>query len=435
METGKVVRNAGWIIICRVAQAILQLVVSMLTARYLGPSNYGIINYAASLVAFVVPIMQLGLSSILVQEIINREVSDGETIGTALSMCLLSAIPCVLGVGCFACIANAGETITIVVCSLYSMLLFFQAFEVIQYWFQAKLLSKYTSILSLIAYFLVSAYKVFLLITAKSIYWFAVSNALDYLIIAIGLLILFKKFGNEPFKFSKVTAVRMFNKSKYYIVSSLMVTVFAQTDRIMIKLMMNDAATGFYSAAVACAGMTSFVFIAIIDSARPSIFESKKNENESYEKNIIRLYSLIIYMAIVQSVVVTVFARIIINILYGNAYLESIDPLRLVVWYTTFSYMGSVRNIWILAEGKQKYLWIINLSGAGMNIVLNSILIPFMGIMGAALASVFTQFFTNFLVSYIIQPIAYNNSLIIKSLNPKYCIQILEKILNSRKNA
>ncbi len=43
----------------------------------------------------------------------------------------------------------------------------------------------------------------------------------------------------------------------------MMITIFAQTDHIIIKLMLDNAAAGFYSAAVACAGMTSFVFTAI----------------------------------------------------------------------------------------------------------------------------------------------------------------------------
>ena len=67
LAKNKVVKNAKWIIVCKVVQSLLQLVIGMLCARYLGPSNYGLINYAASIVAFVLPIMQLGLQSTLVQ--------------------------------------------------------------------------------------------------------------------------------------------------------------------------------------------------------------------------------------------------------------------------------------------------------------------------------------------------------------------------------
>ena len=55
MKTNKVIKNASWIIGCQIVKSIMNLIISMLTARYLGPSNYGIINYAASLTAFALP--------------------------------------------------------------------------------------------------------------------------------------------------------------------------------------------------------------------------------------------------------------------------------------------------------------------------------------------------------------------------------------------
>ena len=207
-----------------------------------------------------------------------------------------------------------------------------------------------------------------------------------------------------------------------------MVTVFAQTDRIMIKLMLSDADTGYYSAAVACAGMTSFIFGAIIDSARPTIFESRNQSDDVFDKNIVRLYSIVIYFALAQSIIIALLSRIIVNILYGGQFIPTVDALRIVVWYTTFSYIGSVRNIWILAENKQKYLWIINLSGALANVIMNFILIPSIGINGAALASLLTQFFTNVVVGYIIRPIRPNNRLMIKGLNPKVLVNLFKVI-------
>lgn len=422
----RVFKNASWIIGCKIVQSVLGLVISMLTARYLGPSNFGLINYAASLVTFVTPIMMLGFDAILVQEIVLRPESEGETLGTAIFLNLISSVFSIMGVISFVYVANYGEKETLVVCALYSLLLAARAFEMLYYWFQAKLLSKYTSIVSLVAYTLVALYKIFLLVTQKSIYWFAISNVLDYLIIAIGLFGVYKKLGNQKLSISITAGKKMFQKSKYYIVSSMMVTIFAQTDRIMLKLMIDDAATGYYSAAVACAGMTSFIFAAIIDSARPSIFEAQKCDKKKFEANISRLYSIIIYFALLQSLFIALFSKIIIYILYGESYEAAVSALRIIVWYTTFSYLGSVRNIWILAENKQQYLWIVNLSGAVMNICLNVLLIPMLGIIGASVASLFTQIFTNVIVGYIIKPLRYNNKLMMRGMNPKWIVKLLK---------
>lgn len=433
MEKNKVAKNAAWIIGIQLIKSVLGLVISMLTARFLGPSNFGVINYASSIVAFVAPIMYLGLTGVLVQELVSSPENEGKILGTSITLSLVSSVLCVGGVIAFVSVANKGERETVIVCALYSILLIFQAIEMMVYWFQAKLLSKYSSSVSLVAYVAVSAYKIFLLATKKSIYWFAVSNAFDYMLIAVGLMIVYKKLGGNKLCFDMQTAKRLLSKSKYYIVSNMMITIFAQTDRIMLKLMIDDAATGYYSAAVTCAGMTGFVFSAIIDSFRPLIFDSKKRNEAQFEKNMTRLYGIIIYLSLVQSVVISILSGIMVNLLYGSAYAPAKEILAILVWYTTFSYLGAVRNIWILSEDKQKYLWIINLSGALTNVVLNYFLIPIMGGVGAALASLITQIFTNVVIGFIIRPILHNNALMLRALNPKEMMWILKKFLHRSK--
>lgn len=426
----KVIKNASWIIICRIVQSLVALIIGMISARYLGPSNFGLLNYASSVVAFVVPLAQLGLRNVLVEEIISHPEREGKTLGTSLAMSVISSVFCMVGCAAFVSIANAGERDTLIVCILYSISLVFQMTEMVQYWYQAKLLSKYTSITSLAAYTIVALYKVFLLVTGKNIYWFAISYALDFFIISAVLIILYYKLGNQKLSFSFSLGKQLFTRSRYYIVSSMMVTIFSQTDKIMIKMMLGNAENGYYSTAIACAGMTGFVFAAMIDSLRPVIFESKKVNQKQFENNMSLLYSIIIYMGLAQSVVLTIFAKPIVTILYGEAYMAAVPLLQIITWYSAFAYMGSVRNIWMLAEEKQKYLWIINLSGAVLNVVGNFVLIPILGAAGAAVASVTTQFFTNFIFCIIIKPIRPTAVLIRKAMNPKLPLDIVMKMKN-----
>ena len=146
------------------------------------------------------------------------------------------------------------------------------------------------------------------------------------------------------------------------------------------------------------------------------------------------LYAIVIILALLQSGCITLLAKLIVGILYGSQYGESVSTLRIVVWYTTFSYMGAVRDIWILSEEKQKYLWIINLSGATANILLNAVLIPLYGIKGAAFASLFTQIFTNVVTGWIIPAIRPSNRLMLQSLNPKFIFFHIRKFIRKCKS-
>lgn len=424
----KVLNNVSWIIGCKIIQSLISLVIGMVTARYLGPSQYGLISYAASVVAFFQPIVKLGLDSTLVQEFVNAPEDEGKILGTSLGLSIIASIASIVGIVSFVCLVNAGETETIIVCFLYSFLLLFQAFEMTQYWFQANLKSKYSSIVVLLAYICVSIYKVYILATQKSVYWFAVSHVIEVAIISFLLLILYRKICKKDVSFSLALGKKMLKKSKYYIWSSLLVILFQQTDKIMLKLMLGEAETGYYSAALTCVGITAFVFGAIIDSARPSILEGYTKSKQLFEKRIRLLFSVISFFALCQSVFMTIFAKQIIYILYGSAYTPSISVLQISIWFVIFGYYGTIRNIWILAEGKQKWLLPINIAGAVINLVGNYLLIPLLGANGAALVSVITQFFTNFVLCYLVKSMRPVGKIIVSSFNPKYLFQYAKSL-------
>lgn len=432
MRVGKVAKNAGWIIGCKLVKAILALFITMLTARCMGPSNYGLINYAAGIVAFFTPIMKLGIDSVLVHQIVQYPQKEGETVGTAMVLNVVSSILCIIGVTAVSAILNPGENETIVICALYSTMLIFQAIEMVQYWFHAKLMAKYISMAMVASYLCVSIFQIILLINQSHIYWFALSHSIDFLIIAVVLLVIYHRKADQPLRFSWERANALLRVGVYYIFSALMITVFQQTDRIMLKTMLGNEAVGFYSAAVTCSGMISFVFVAVIDSARPKIFEAHKIGKQKFEDALSKLYTVIIYSALFVSLLVTLFAPLIIHIMYGKEYAPSVNALRVSAWFITFSYIGTVKNIWIITNHKQKYLLAMNFCGAVTNIILNALLIPLYGVIGASIATVTSEIFTNVILGFMLAPIRENNMIMLKSLRFRNVIQIANGILGRR---
>ena len=140
--------------------------------------------------------------------------------------------------------------------------------------------------------------------------------------------------------------------------------------------------------------------------------------------------AIITCMSFAQSIGMTLLAKPLVYVLYGAEYSNAASILAVSVWYITFGHYGSVRNIWILAESKQKYLTGINVLGALANVVLNFCLIPVWGAIGAAVASVVTQFFTNVVIGFILRPIRPNNNLMLKSLNPAVAFDLIRSIIH-----
>ena len=438
MKGSQVFHNAKWIILCKIAQSVLQLVIGMISAQYLGPSNYGLLHYAASILAFFLPLMRLGLNATLVYELVADPDHEGEILGTSLAMNITSSILGIGGMTLVAYVLNPGEPTTVLLCALYGVSLLFSAREMIQYWFQYKLLSKYSSIAMLAAYAAVSAYKIWLLVSGKSVFWFAVSNSFEYGIIAVSLLFLYGRKETQRMSVSPARARAMLGRSKHYIFASLMVTVFQNTDQIMLKQIRGETENGYYAAALTAAVVAQFVFTAIEDSFRPMILAKRKEGDvAAYENHVSRLYGWIGYLTLLQSAVFTVLAPVIISILFRDKYAASVPVLRILTWYTAFSNVGAIRNIWLLAEEKQKYLPYINLGGALLNVAANAVMIPRWGASGAALASLLAQFFANFVLSFLIAPIRRSNYLLLRGLRPRYLIRetklMLREMLPGRK--
>ena len=211
------IQNAGWMIFGRIGQMVISLVVGVLTARYLGPANYGLINYAAAYTAFFMSFCTLGINSVLVKELVDHPEEEGVILGSSMLMQAISSFLSVCLILSIVYVVDAGEKTTIAVTALYSLSLLVRVFELINYWFQSKLQSKVTAVVLLAAYLVTSVYKVILLVLHKGVEWFACASALDYLCVGILLLVCYHKHGGGRLAFSKTTAQRILKKSVHFI--------------------------------------------------------------------------------------------------------------------------------------------------------------------------------------------------------------------------
>lgn len=413
---GKLAQNALWMILAKVYQMLVNLVVSMLMARYLGPSNYGLISYAASFTALFSSICSLGLGGVVIHELISKE-QKGEILGSAIGMKLLSSFFSVMTIVALTFALNPGEPLTVTVVLIYSTTLIFQSVDIINTWHQANLRSQITASISAVGYTVAAVYKIWLLVTEKDVRWFAASHAVEYALVAVLLLCSYcpKRLKNQPLRFSLKTGKDLLGKSYHYILSGLMVSVYGQMDRIMLKSMLGEEYVGYYSAALTVCSMWPFVVAAITDASRPVILAQYKSNMSQYEKNLIRLYGVIIYVSVAAALAICALSKPIIWILYGEAYYQAQGVLCIMSWYTIFSQLGVARSIWMVPNGKQKYEKYIAASGAVCNLVLNAVMIPLWGVNGAAIATLVTQIFTNFIVGFFFKEIRENNFLILKA--------------------
>ena len=415
----KVASNSLILMISRVIQMILSLVVSVISAKFLGPANFGIVSYAGSIITFLTPIAGLGINSILAYECIQKPEEEGTIMGTALLLQLFSGFLCIFAAAAFALVFERNDPLVVTVIVLYSLELLFKGVGALEYWFQVHYCAKYVAVSTLVAYISVSAYKIILLAMQARVELFALSMCVDYLVLGMCYFSCYMKAGGPKFRISSARAKQLVQVGKSFILSGLMAAAYTQMDRIMLKAMLGEATVGYYTVAMSLISLLGFVFASIISASNPIILEHQKVDEGKYEHALVGRFSLIFYSSVVLAIGFTICSSFIVDLLYGEAYRQSASIVCVLTWTPLFTYWGVAKGVWFVSQRKQKYIKWLSLIGAITNVILNYVLIHQFGVIGAALATLVSEMAVNFLAGFFFSQIRKCSMMMLQAMNPK----------------
>jgi len=275
----------------------------------------------------------------------------------------------------------------------------FQSANVIDYYFQSKVLSRYVVYANSITLTISSLTKIILIIQQAPLFYFALVSLLDSLIIAIGLFYFYIRQHLNPgsWKFSAVLAANLLKQSWPLMLSSLVIAIYMRIDQVMLNEMIGADMVGQYAAAVRISEAWYFIPIVICGSLFPAIINAGKQNPHIYQDKLQKLYELMVWLAIIVAVPVSFSGDWIIHLLYGSQYHQAGGVLMLHIWSGIFVFLGVASGKWLIAEHLQHLLFYRSLCGVLINIVLNFWFIPHYSVFGAALATLISQFFSGYL--------------------------------------
>ena len=395
----------GWLLGGKIVNMILSFFVSLATARYLGPDNFGSINYVAAYVSFFSSITSLGLSVIVIKEISMGKEDDNEVIWTGILMRFLTAVFSTIAVIALVSITDKSDPLMVKIAILESIAILASAFDTFMYWFQGKLLGKYTSIASVVAYIGMSLYRIYLLANNADILWFAFATSVDTLLLSLILMLCYVRENGFHPKVSIRLGKSLMKQSYHYMISGLIAILYSKIDQIMLKQMLDTYSVGLYTAALTIAGLWGMIPSAFIQSVSPILYKNAEENRGMFYKRLRQSYAGIWLLNICWSLGVSIFSYWVIYLLYGKAYLGARGALVIVVWYTGITSIGSLTQVYLATENKNKYVNYFALAGLVTDVILNALLIPRMGILGAAIATLVT-----YTVIHIVMPLAIKDT-------------------------
>ena len=185
--------NTNWLFLEKVFRLSVSFFVGIYIARYLGPEKFGMLNYAISFVYLFGAIAGLGLRSILVRELVkgNRE-RVNQLLGTGFVLQTLGAIVLVLTVNASGALVNT-EDIYFYLILFISLGMLFQSFQVIDFYFQSKVLSKHTVKVHIAVVAIVNLFKLYLVFVNADLLYFAMAYFIESFVLAVGFVLVYKK--------------------------------------------------------------------------------------------------------------------------------------------------------------------------------------------------------------------------------------------------
>ena len=396
--------NTTWLLIERVAKVLSELIVVFVLARYLGPSQFGVLSYATAIISLASILTKLGLDDVAIRFLVENEDQHDQILATCWLMKLISGL-LIYALLVISFYLSQQSEIALLICIL-GLLLPIHSVDALGFSFKAYLNSKSLVISNSIALLVGSIIKIICVINQQPLEVIAWCIVYESIISMGNLSIAYYLNNDQLVAFSSVSI----NQFKYLLhasipimISGIAVTAYMRADQIMIKEMLGSEALGLYSAASKISESWYFLPTILTRSLLPVAVKLKQTNQVAYQK----LFKFLFRFLGLSSAVIAIFfffcSDFLINFLFGSEYIAAKNILIIHSIGGFFVCMGLVLGLWTIVEDKTEKMIINTGLGALVNIILNFFFIQDFGILGAAISTVIARAFAGVFVNYFIR--------------------------------
>lgn len=413
----RIISNVFWSLAGKLTGLVSALLVGIFVARYLGPTQYGVMNYAVSFVTLFLVIATFGFENIEIREEAKANDQKDTILGTVFVLRLLLSLVTIILISVVAYI-NEADTYTFGIIMVYAITVMLTPFEVIRNYFTSLVQNEYIVKVGIFRTVLSGVIKVVLLLVHASLVWFVISLVFDAFVLAQGYCYVYKKkIGSmRSWRFDKVWACYLLRQSFPLLLSGVAATIFLQIDQIMIGNMIDKTSVGYFSVASKFVEVLLYVPTILIQTVSPLLVKERKNNLESFREKAQMFMNITVWLCVVCAIFMALCSRYIVLWTFGMKYLASIVILQIL----SFKIVGVALNIvsgqLLIIEEKQKYFVLRSLSGCIVCVVLNLLVITRFGVGGVAAVAIATQLAAGFLIHLFIPTYRYMFFMQIRSL-------------------
>lgn len=401
----KYVANTSWIFADFFLRQGLNIIVGIYVARYLLPEGLGSLSYATTYLQLLQPFAYIGLTAIVIRDLVKFKNDSPSIMGTAFVFKLSASIISFIAIIVIVYFLN-NDSISKWYIVIASVSLLISPLQVIDFYFQAQVKAKYIVYSQQISSVTISLLRLIGVFLAFDITWFVWMLLAETVVTSV-MLILFYTVNKQQislWKFEKHIAKRFLGELWPVIFSGFFIALYMRIDQLMIFEMLDAKSLGIYAAAVKLCEPFYVVATLICSSLFPAIVNGLEISRAEYEYRLQRLFNILTWLSIIASLFIHFTSPLIIKLIYGSEYDGAEVVLQVYFWASILVFQGVVAGQAYVTEKLQLYGTLYTAIGAAINIGLNYILIPKMGVVGAAIATLVAYTFSATLLNALFKP-------------------------------
>jgi len=387
----KIFKNASYLTISRILGDIFTFILFVVIARVYGTSGLGQYSFAMGLASFLIVFVDYGLTNYSIKELSKKNAFKGDHYGGILSIRLImSVFVCLFLVIILPFIPIDGNKEIILYISISQVLLI-----IIESLSAILIARQDLHIVGIMDFFYKLFSSIAIIIPALLGQSLIFSLAMLPIAGAIYLLLIFKlvskKYGRPnviaSFEYYRNTLKEAFT----FAVFILLHKISTRTDIIIIGIMLNTASVGIYNGAYRIIFMLMlfayFCELALMPVAT-NLYHSSKDELTTLYNN---SFSIIMLIAIPLSAGIWLTSKDIISLIYGNQFIESSIILDILAWLVLLAFIKSIIGVFLTSCEMQHHRTRGQWVAAILNVAGTILLIPILGIIGAAIATIISE--------------------------------------------
>lgn len=420
-------KNASWMLFDKSITMGIVFVAGIFVARYLQPTLMGTWYYALSLSGLFGVVGVLGIKPILIRELVSDGADRERILGNAVILRFLCglATTAILTLYAFAMVHQPTLRYLLILLGVVGV---FQATDSYDCLFQARIRAKHGVLVRLTGAVFLGGIKLLLILLKLPLIWFGVSVLFCEMLMAGMYVFIGWRFYNISlfrFKFERDQVVYLLGQCWPLLLSGMATFIYLRIDSIMLRNMINEKAVGYYGVAVRLALAWNFIVVTTSAAFYPVIVRAAGVSEQLLARRLVQLYSLVLWLAICIGGGLAIIGSWLLPMLVGDSYRASVPVFQLLCLMGLFSGITMVSSYWLMVKHLQKYSMGRNIFGMIINVILNCILIPRYGIIGAAVASIMARLAATIGFMVFVPSMRIHLLYLLRSLNPYRIIEVI----------